>query len=169
MDAKERQFEASDRDALTREIQAAFHSVVRGKGISWNECLARDNYESEAVCLVARDSDKDTHWSQLVDDPSWEPFTVLGGFSFIDAEGFRYYLPPTMMRLVQGDSTEGYPGHLLELIGRFTDQEHLALWSPEQLRCIALFIAFMATLESELDWKHPWVAALESRWRAYLR
>ena len=82
----------SERDTLIAEVHAAFAGVTRGdQAISWNECYALDNYETDAVCNAARRSDRDGQWTELIDDPEWDPFPGVGGFSFINAEGFRYY------------------------------------------------------------------------------
>jgi hypothetical protein len=162
----------AERDLIVTDIHASFKDVTRGEcGISWNECVARDNYESDEACEAARHTDSDSRWTELVDDPTWFPFPGIGGFSFINAEGFRYYLPPTMIRLLRGDDSEWYPGLLLRDISRFTEPHLLDLWSQPQLRCVARFVSFMA--RHDKDWRpqepNPWSAAFEARWRAWLQ
>lgn len=104
----------SERDEIIAHIQAAFADVTRGdRGIWWSECVAIDKYETENVCEAARLSDTDSPWSELVDKLDWQPFPGIGGLRFINAEGFRYYLPPTMIRFLRGDNSEWFPGHLL--------------------------------------------------------
>lgn len=163
----------TERDAIVADIHAAFAGVARGQyGISWNECYALDNYEPAEVCEAARRSDSDTQWTELIADPNWEPFPGLGGFSFINAEGFRYYLPPTMIRFLGGDITEWYPGHLIGVIERFIDPHAPQLWSEPQLRCIARFVEFMARHDGE-SFRIPgepnaWDQALRRRWHTHL-
>jgi hypothetical protein len=154
-----------ERDAIVANIHAAFADVTRGEhGISWNESVALDNYEPEDICEAARRSDTDGHWSELIADSSWQPFPGIGGFSFINGEGFRYYLPPTMIRFLGGETTEWYPGHLLGVIERFMEP-HLLPLSDRQLRCIARFISFMARHDDD---PNSWMAAMDRRWHAYL-
>jgi hypothetical protein len=164
----------AERDAIIAGVQSAFAGVTRGeRGISWNECVAIDNYESDAECEAARRSDGDSHWNEIVDDPDWHPFPGIGGFSFINAEGFRYYLPPTMIRFLRGDNEEWFPGDLLESIERFTEQHVLPLWSEEQLHAVARFIDFMARHHEDQfrinpDEPNAWAEALKRRWGTHL-
>lgn len=162
-----------ERDAIIAEIHSAFAEVTRGeRGISWNECDARDGYEPEEVCAAARRSDTDNHWSELIDNAKWRPFPGTGGFSFINAEGFRYYLPPTMIRFLGGDVSEWFPGHLLGDIERFVEPHLLQLWTAEQLCCIAKFISFMSRHDEvscyRADEPNPWAEAMNKRWHVYL-
>jgi hypothetical protein len=163
----------AERDAIIADIHSAFAGVGRGeRAISWSECYALDMYEPEDVCEAARRSDTDTHWSELIASVDWQPFPGVGGFSFINAEGFRYYLPPTMIRFLGGDNSEWYPGHLLGVIERFTAPRLLPLWSESQLRSIARFVSFMARHDNEVclrpDEPNPWSEAIDRRWHAYL-
>lgn len=160
-----------ERDDLVARIHVSFAGVVRGKeAVSWNECVARDMYESEAVCQAARLSDRDLHWSELIDDENWHPFPGIGGFSFINPQGFQYYLPPTMIRFLRGDNSEWYPGHLLSCIERNTDGPQVASWSKEQLSCVVHLIEFMALHDDEtrygveMGYGNPWADALAQRW-----
>lgn len=159
------------RDEILSEIYCAFAGVGRGaSGISWSECVALDNFESMSECEAARRSDPDRQWPSLVDDPAWEPFPGIGGFAFINSAGFRYYLSPTMVRFLRGNQSEWYTGHFMETISRLVDPRGSKLWSKAQLRCIARFIAFMATHDEEMlpGESNPWVAALERGWRMHL-
>jgi hypothetical protein len=161
-----------ERDAIIADIRAAFAGVTRGdRGISWYECVAIDNYESEDVCAAARLSDTDSQWSELVDKSEWQPFPGIGGFCFINAEGFRYYLPPTMIRFLLGDNSEWYPGHFLESINRFTGNQS-SFWTRSQLRCIARFIAFIGRHDTEVlvnpDDRNPWAEAIKAGWGTHL-
>lgn len=165
------ELDLNERDEIIASVQAAFGGVTRVEGaISWSECGAIDNNKSEEVCLAARLSDTDTHWSQLVDDPDWWPFPGIGGFAFINSEGFQYYLPPTMIRFLRGENEEWFPGHLLGSIDRFVYVGPGSPWTRDQLACIARFIAFMARHDECIDEDdpNPWTEALERRWEAFL-
>lgn len=186
---------AAERDAIIAEIHVAFATATRGKpAISWSETRAMDNYEDEEGQDAARKLDTESHWSELVDDKRWQPFPGIGGFSFINAEGFRYYLPPTMIRCLRGDNSEWYPGHLLGCIERFAgqsaaqrfvagptgeiqvvpDKSRPVVWSTAQLVCIARFIAWMARHDPSLEmnasigYENVWAGALERTWKHLL-
>ncbi|MFZ4574173.1 MAG: DUF6714 family protein [Phycisphaerales bacterium] len=162
----------AERDSLLTHIASAFANVSRGEqAMSWRECYAYDidgpEYHREAV----RVWDTDTHWSQLVDRPSWVPFPGVGGFSFINAEGFRYYLPPTMIRFLRGEDVhEAWA--LLAPIDQFTTNENLPLWTEPQLQTIARFIDFMARHDPDAlrdpDDPNQWANAITQRWHSYL-
>jgi hypothetical protein len=168
MDNVPKQADRDDRDALIAEICGAFGDIDRRNAISWNECAALDRYESPADCAAARRSDLDTHWRDLIDDATWQPFPGIGGYSFIDARGFRYYLPPAMIRFARGDVSEWYPGHLLHVIERFTDQ-HPELFTPRMFAAIARFMAFMAAGDTDPEHRKAWRDALNGGWRRRLR
>lgn len=163
----------AERDAIVADIDVAFKGVTRGPdGISWNECDALDRYQPPRVCAAARGSDKDLQWPELVDDRSWDRFPGIGGFAFIYNEGFRYYLPPTMIRFLHGDVSEWYPGHLLHAIDRLVEPPELPHWGESKLRSIARFISFIAHHDPELqhfpDDPNPWANAIAQRWHVYL-
>lgn len=130
-------------EALIAEIHEAFKHVTREFAVSWNETVAIDHYASQEERLAARATDTDTHWMQLVDDKNWSPFPGIGGFCFIDAKGFHYYLPPTMIRFLRGKLQEWFPGHLAKDMTRLIDLQD-SMWTKRQLRCIAWFISYMS-------------------------
>ncbi|MFO0858656.1 MAG: DUF6714 family protein [Phycisphaerales bacterium] len=129
--------------SLEAEINAAFSDVTRADGISWNETYAIDYYRTDEECATARLSDRDTHWKQLTDDENWLPFPGVGGFSFIDSKGFRYYLPPTMIRFLRGTEGERFQGEFADDMAQLIDAKDV-MWTVRQLRCIAWFISYMA-------------------------
>jgi hypothetical protein len=168
------------KERLVAEIHQAFATTKLGSGLSWSQTVQLDDWEPEEIVRAGRHVEP-PHWLELVDDAEWHPFPGIGGYSFIDAEGFRFYLPPTMIRMVQG-SCEWYPGHLVGIINRFASDEPESLFNESQCRCIARFLKFM------LDWERaiietskyensqalfegdeaPWQAGLDSFWNRYL-
>lgn len=86
---------------IIAEIHDAFKDVSRDGGVSWTESVEIDMWESADKCAAARLADTDTHWSQLVDDEHWQSERGVGGFAFLDAIGFRYYLPAAMVRVAR--------------------------------------------------------------------
>lgn len=159
------------RDEVIAEIHAAFKDVSRADGVSWNEAKARDGYATDAECRRIRTTDRDTHWSQLLDDPAWVAFSCLGGFVFLDAIGTRYYVPPTMIRLMLELEWELYEGCFLSYISEHRYRQP-PLFDPAQTRAIARFICFMAQLEQTKPrkWRSPhWQEALNAKWGRILR
>lgn len=167
-----------EREAIISQIHQAFQDVAREGGISWSECEAIDNWASEEECELARRSDRDKSWWELVDDLEWQPFPSIGGFSFIDPIGFRYYLPPTMIRLLRGEASHWFPEHFPGVINSFAPwhprrvldkgDDLTDFWSTEQERCIARFMAFMSRHDplggGDTENMAAWAAALKSGW-----
>jgi hypothetical protein len=83
----------AEREALIAEIYAAFKDVSREGGVSWSETYVLDFYGTPEERAEARDRDRDWSWTDLVDDPDWQIGQGSGGLTFLDAIGFRYYLP----------------------------------------------------------------------------
>lgn len=151
-------------ESLVNEIHEAFKNVTREHGVSWNETSAIDDYASDEACAAARLTDKDAHWTQLIEDKDWKPFPGFGGFSFIDAIGFRYYLPLTMIRFLRDNADEWFPGHFADVMAQQIDAKD-AMWTNQQLRCIAWFISYMA--RHDTGFPEPDDTSFESReaWR----
>jgi hypothetical protein len=170
------------KERLVAEIHQAFATTKLGSGLSWSQTVQLDDYEPEEIVRAGRHVEP-PHWLELVDDAEWHPFPGIGGYSFIDADGFRFYLPPTMIRIVR-EPCEWYPGHLVGIINRFAGWEPESIFSETQCRCVAKFLEFMSDLEAEQlrDWavENPWGGippdhesdhwrmALNSFWNRYL-
>ncbi len=84
--------------AVEAQIRAAFKGVTRDGGISWSETDSIDLHETEEQQAAARASDAEQCWEDLVDDPNWDEGIGVGGFTFLDAIGYRYYIAPAMIR-----------------------------------------------------------------------
>ncbi len=158
------------RKAVIDEIYRAFEGVTREGGVSWNETDRLDGYGDPEECCKARASDKDKSWTELVADRNWEPFPGVGGFSFIDDTGFRYYFPAVMIRFARGNVTEGHPGQLLGVMRRFLPNGS-RVWTASQMRATARFVEFMAKFDPT-GYREPheteWEDALRQVWAPYL-
>ena len=88
--------------ALIAEVYAAFEGASREGGVSWRQSRLRDNgLYTPREYREAGEKDKDRCWEDLIDDATWEPETggaIGGSFSFLDAIGFRYYIPVVLVR-----------------------------------------------------------------------
>jgi hypothetical protein len=161
-----------ERTLLTAEIHAAFKDVSREGGVSWSESEVIDGYGTDEEQAAARAQDKDTSWTQLVDDQNWNSEPGIGGFSFMDAIGYRYYLPAAMIRCIRSGYDEGIQFHLT--IGdrgqelRDYNIGQLAALDPRQRQCVARFLRYMiavsAVREDDQYEAKAWLAALDSYW-----
>ncbi len=95
-----------EREALIAEIERAFDGVARGDGITLSQTLVLDYYGGEEEQAEARRKDTDTRW-QDVPEAELEWHSCAVAMSFLDATGFRYYIPAFMRWAVR---CSGLPG-----------------------------------------------------------
>jgi len=181
----------SKRHEIEREIRVAFAKVTRKGGVSWSETRVIDSYGTEAEAAEARLLDRESSWTELADDPKWDPNCGIGGFSFLDPIGFRYYLPAAMIKsLREGPYSEvGFLSFQLTLIppplpgpimnrmaskANESDKEMRAYilkqWSAlddRQRRAVRSFLAFMAEAEQSQGGGDSWQEALNSYWHDF--
>lgn len=164
----------TERDAVLALIAESFRDVSRAGGVSWSESVVIDGFGSKQQCEGARDTDCDRSWQELVDDPSWKHDAGVGGFSFLDPIGFRYYIPGAMTRCARGSYNE-YTAYALTCNpqGEKLRDYMLEKWSllnDEQSRCIARFLRFMIAIKL-LDDDDPdavdWLRAYDRHWRSF--
>jgi hypothetical protein len=161
-----------ERGALLEQIRMAFWSVSREGGVSWNEARVIDGYGTEEQRAAARETDRDVLWEDLIDDPDWDPDTGSGGFCFLDAIGFRYYLPAAMTRAVR----TGWGGSILFHLERARDEhptgsgkdDWRSLLTEEQSSAVRSFLLFLESFAlSSSDWQeaHECQRIREAFWR----
>lgn len=155
------------REGLIAQIYEAFKGVTRAGGISWSETFVIDDYGSEEECAAARARDTDTKWEELVDDPGWVLYDGIGGFSFIDTIGFRYYLPAAMIRCIRsGEETGSLCFHLtLPPEGdklRDWSAQKWSLLDRKQRLAVKRFVRYMEAVVP--FFAHSWREAHESYW-----
>jgi hypothetical protein len=154
-----------------------FRDVTLEGGVSWSESIAFDKYNSEREWQAARGKDCEPGWEVLANDPDWEPFPGGGGFHFLDAIGFRYYLPAAMIKKLKGEY--GRCGDIdfhLELPKRKLRDyrlEQLSALQPTEIQCICEFLKCMivvdrALTDPEPEWRkyspNSWEEAYGSHW-----
>ena len=79
--------------ALLKETRVAFGSVQRGNGITLHQAQAIDDYAGPEQELAARRLDTDRKWEDVPEQDIVRHYTAL---TFLDADGFRYYIPAYM-------------------------------------------------------------------------
>jgi len=82
------------------EIYESFADVGREGGVSWSETVVLDDRGTDEERAEARAQDTETSWQELIDDSEWQPELSFDWY-FLDAIGFRYYLPAAMIRCVR--------------------------------------------------------------------
>lgn len=82
------------REALIVQIAAAFASVTRDEGTTLHEAIAMDDRKTPQEQRAARRFDRDECWQDVPDAVIAASGAAL---HFLDAKGFRYYLPAFMI------------------------------------------------------------------------
>ncbi|MGV3618044.1 MAG: DUF6714 family protein [Fimbriimonas sp.] len=136
-----------EREALWEEIFAAFAKVDRKGGVSWSETEAIDGYRSDEERQRARKSDRERGWQALVDDPRWDPSPGVGAWVFLDAVGFRYYLPVGMMRGLRGEDNGDLDRHLLPSRSDGFIREKWAALDPRQRCCVRRYLLYGISMD----------------------
>lgn len=147
--------------SLEAEIFAAFQGVSRDGGISWSESKVIDERGSTEEQAAARELDRDSHWSELIENDDWDIFDrEVGGFSFLDPIGYRYYLPAAMILTLREGADVGIlfsltlhvphegerPDGVVMMgdpIMRAFVQQRWSLFTEDQNRCVRRFAEFM--------------------------
>jgi hypothetical protein len=151
-----------------------FRDVTLEGGVSWSESIAFDKYNSEREWQAARGKDCEPGWEVLANDPDWEPFPGGGGFHFLDAIGFRYYLPVALVKKLRGEyGSGGEIDQHLNIRGGFraSKLEMLSALQPEEIQCVCEFLKCMMAVEDyppdpELGYfgEDSWERAYRSHW-----
>jgi hypothetical protein len=90
--SEEQDFETC-RSALLAEIEEAFDGVAREDSTTLHEAIVMDDYGSEEEQRAARRLDVEKRWQDVPDE---DITSCCSALSFLDAKGFRYYIPAFM-------------------------------------------------------------------------
>lgn len=168
----------AEQRAVEAMIYERFRGVTREGGVSWSESEVIDVSYPASIeeRLAARALDNEPRWEELVEASNWDPETALGGFFFLDAIGFRYYLAPAMVRSTRlGFSerltyrlripSEGEDGRTYGLLT-------VSLLDHAQCQAVARFVRFMVAMsewwKSTNRWGGDWKPTLESYWDQFV-
>lgn len=148
-------------EQLIREIGLAFADVHRGTGISWREAEEIDCHGDAQDRLNARRMDQDERWQDVdVSVLDAMPSAVY----FLDALGFRYYLPAFMISDLRrsGKWTSAVDDNFESRLG---SREFCQALSP--ILSIAQKQAVMRWLQVEQG-RYPWHESVVLRdWEQY--
>ena len=148
---------------LTEEISAAFDGVSREDGVSLHEAMAIDNHECFESRAQARARDTEARWQDVPDEDIGWSDAVL---SFLNAEGFRYYIPAYIVWFLRHTDSDDPKfddsntfssvvgclgrGDILSAADDFVLDQYKIL-TPQQSRAIAHFLVFQS--EREEKWR----------------
>jgi hypothetical protein len=151
------------------EVYAAFKGVTREGGVSWSETRVMDGFGTEEQCVAARASDTEHSWEELVDDPRWRADMGVGGFAFLDAIGFRYYLAPALIRELRQLPAPGLDFWLTASYCKPIQSNGDVSLNESQSRCVARAVEFFwkRSAQKDPDFAHRWDEALD-HWRRWL-
>jgi hypothetical protein len=136
---------------VEEEICRAFRGVRREGGVSWSESVVIDLYGSDERRREARAGDLEAGWEELVDDPGWNADKGVGGFTFLDPIGLRYYLAPALIRWSKGIGDGTGMRVLNEDTAR--DQKRTELLNVPQRAAVAKFLAYMIRWHESEGWE----------------
>jgi hypothetical protein len=145
-------------DELLDVIEKAFDGVEREDGVTLHEAVVIDNYGSQEEFEKAGSYDTETRWQDVSENDLAENPQFM---TFLDAKGFRYYLPAAMSWSIRhgvdslSDSIFYYFAVLPTVAPRDNGRglgeafdidgfiaEHS--FTPDQVRAIYKFLCFMA-------------------------
>ena len=135
-------------ETIVTAIREAFLNVSRGNGISLHEADAIDDHASDDQRRRAKTLDTDSHWWEIRAEQLEKLYNSL---AFMDAEGFRYYIPAYMTQALK-TCTTGSLTIDATLVALFPATEEAAskfdLLDASQKESIARFLWFIATQPS---------------------
>jgi hypothetical protein len=163
---------AAARAEIERAIRAAFAGIALGPGISLRQAAALDRRATlspAAFAALRRDEIVDD-WSRLADAALEDPCVA-----FLDAAGFRYYIPALMLRLLA--RYDGASPRVIATLSalypkpgnRADPLVQYALLDTAQRRAIANFLVALPDLVA-LDHEDTKVVAraLRNHWHAFV-
>ncbi len=133
---------------LIEEITSAFDGVSREDGVTLHEAMALDDYADDEERAQARAQDTEARWQDVPDeDIGWSDMALY----FLDAKGFRYYIPAFLVWFLKHTDRVDSPfrdSGIFSSVLWHLDAKHKG-FTPEQSRAIARFLAFQAEREKK--------------------
>jgi hypothetical protein len=138
---------------IVEMVQLAFEDVRLGNGISLHQADVVDDYGTRAEFDAAKLHDPETRWQQI---PTSKIERFCGSMTFLDSEGFRFYLPAF---IIYGLNTFNPDFGSMEADGvlfaaeSYSDshKDNFAILNTEQLRAVASFLKFTSLYVEKFD------------------
>jgi hypothetical protein len=157
------------REELPAMIERAFGAVRRDGGVSLHQMDVLDGYGGAAELARAERLDPEHRWQDVREDKLTSPM-IGQSLVFLDAKGYRFYVPAYMRLVVRalGEAAPCVDGLWYSLRGdEYHQRHHYALLSEEQRRTIAQFLVVMQDCGDQ-DVRRDARECLASYWHAYV-
>ena len=125
---------------LINIISDAFNDVQLDDGTSITQARLLDDYINDVQSLaLARDIDKEKSWEEVKDTKIEE---LSDGLPFLDAKGFRYYLPAFMSYALRNPCSE-FLAVDSAIYNSYDDNlDRFHIFNPAQKNAIKVFLQF---------------------------
>jgi len=162
---------------LIAEIAAAFDGIAREEGTSLHEAIAIDDWKPYKEQQAASRLDTEQRWQDV---PGEDLLACQSALSFLDAKGFRYYLPAFMVYGLtnwENDSSEILDTcqyHLLhesQKSLRKSEPKSIATkygFTDAQCRAVAHFLRFVVGDDNEFTTEEAPVLRAVEKWENFV-
>jgi len=157
--------ERTDCVQIIDEIERAFDGVTRDDGVTLHETWEIDRCSSDRMRAKARRLDTDRRWQDVPDaDIEQLPYALC----FLDAEGFRYYIPAYMVWSLRHHQTNDSEAVDNTVSAFMSDPLHkdkrYSLLNDLQRRVICQFLTYFSGDEGDSDRAYWAAIALRIGW-----
>ena len=150
-----------DAERICDLIIEAFSLVTLGDGIGLWQAQGLDDYEDEETCLKYRERDEKYDWTKVTQD---DLDSCNSSPSFLDAEGFRFYLPAFMISDLRDEYRFDFIYSLINF--QYLKYERYELLSPFQRQCVRDYLIWHRD-DPNNDFDRPEIEkALSQYWTA---
>lgn len=122
-------------------IQNVFSGITLGCGMTIHETDLEGAYGEDIVRLNARSKDGESNWTEV---PDWKLERFSSAISFLDKEGFRFYLPPLMIWCLKngkGSNSRTFDSVISYLTSKDNYcKERFSGLNSEMNKCVSLFL-----------------------------
>jgi hypothetical protein len=165
-------------DELIVEITAAFDGVAREDGTTLHEAIAIDDWKSPEEQQAARHLDTEQRWQDV---PEEDILACASALSFLNAKGFRYYLPAFIVCGLKGwetltigilDSCEYHLLHESQKSLRKSEPASIAAkysFTDAQCKAIAHFLRFHVGEDDEFSTQPATTLQAVEEWEKFVR
>ena len=147
-------------DQILREIQGSFKGIKLDNGKSLLDAMIADSGYSPDEETAVRESqgndDRSINWIDLKCPERIRSFKGL--HVFLDADGFRFYLPAFMTWILR-ESLENSI-YVLDVIRPLQIVRHVETLSSQQLKCMESVLVYFKELAREEDALDSWQEAM---------
>lgn len=163
---------------LIAEIAAAFDGIPLEDGTTLHQAIAIDDWKTPEEQFAARRLDTEPRWQDVPDDAI---IACQSALSFLDAKGFRYYLPAFMVcGLRNGDNDAGRVVDTCEYHLLHESQKSLRQSEPSSIaakygftdaQCCAIahFLRFVVGEDDELTTQPATTLEGVAKWENFVR